>query len=132
MPINGQQVDIEVIGYDDENDSDDSAYLILLHISGETRFIMIHTAQQERTKQMQPTCDSDSTTSSSVNDVSPHQTMVTSTAPGAIEVDGGVSFADIGGLGEQLKTIRELLELPLLYPQAVTHYGLKVCIFCER
>merc|ERR1719287_96942 len=40
----------------------------------------------------------------------------------ASEEDGGVSFADIGGLNEQ---IREVIELPLTNPELVTRVGIK-------
>ena len=42
------------------------------------------------------------------------------------EDDGGVSFADIGGLTEQVRELREVIELPLTNPELFTRVGIKV------
>lgn len=47
----------------------------------------------------------------------------------ASEDDGGVSFADIGGLNEQIRELREVIELPLTNPELFTRVGIKVSIF---
>ena len=44
----------------------------------------------------------------------------------ASEEDGGVSFADIGGLNEQIRELREVIELPLTNPELFTRVGIKV------
>jgi 26S proteasome regulatory subunit T4 len=46
----------------------------------------------------------------------------------ASEDDGGVSFADIGGLNEQIRELREVIELPLTNPELFTRVGIKVSI----
>ena len=46
----------------------------------------------------------------------------------ASEEDGGVSFADIGGLNEQIRELREVIELPLTNPELFTRVGIKVCM----
>lgn len=43
----------------------------------------------------------------------------------ASEEDGGVSFADIGGLGEQIRELREVIELPLTNPELFVRVGIK-------
>lgn len=43
----------------------------------------------------------------------------------ASEEDGGVSFADIGGLNEQIRELREVVELPLTNPELFTRVGIK-------
>lgn len=48
----------------------------------------------------------------------------------ASEEDGGVSFADIGGLNEQIRELREVIELPLTNPELFIRVGIKVCQFC--
>ena len=45
----------------------------------------------------------------------------------ASEEDGGVSFADIGGLNEQIRELREVIELPLTNPELFIRVGIKVC-----
>jgi ATP-dependent 26S proteasome regulatory subunit len=42
------------------------------------------------------------------------------------EEDGGVSFADIGGLNEQIRELREVIELPLTNPELFIRVGIKV------
>jgi ATP-dependent 26S proteasome regulatory subunit len=44
----------------------------------------------------------------------------------ASEEDGGVSFADIGGLNEQIRELREVVELPLTNPELFIRVGIKV------
>merc|ERR550537_736686 len=39
--------------------------------------------------------------------------------------DGGVSFADIGGLNEQIRELREVIELPLTNPELFIRVGIK-------
>lgn len=41
------------------------------------------------------------------------------------EEDGGVSFADIGGLNEQVRELREVIELPLTNPELFVRVGIK-------
>lgn len=41
------------------------------------------------------------------------------------EDDGGVSFADIGGLNEQIRELREVIELPLTNPELFVRVGIK-------
>jgi len=41
------------------------------------------------------------------------------------EDDGGVSFADIGGLNEQVRELREVIELPLTNPELFIRVGIK-------
>uniref|UniRef100_A0A7S3P7E9 AAA+ ATPase domain-containing protein n=1 Tax=Amphora coffeiformis TaxID=265554 RepID=A0A7S3P7E9_9STRA len=41
------------------------------------------------------------------------------------EEDGGVSFADIGGLSEQIRELREVIELPLTNPELFVRVGIK-------
>lgn len=41
------------------------------------------------------------------------------------EEDGGVSFADIGGLNEQVRELREVIELPLTNPELFIRVGIK-------
>lgn len=47
----------------------------------------------------------------------------------ASEEDGGVSFADIGGLNEQIRELREVIELPLTNPELFIRVGIKVRLF---
>lgn len=42
------------------------------------------------------------------------------------EEDGGVSFSDIGGLNEQIRELREVIELPLTNPELFVRVGIKV------
>jgi 26S proteasome regulatory subunit T4 len=42
------------------------------------------------------------------------------------EEDGGVSFSDIGGLNEQVRELREVIELPLTNPELFNRVGIKV------
>ena len=46
------------------------------------------------------------------------------------EEDGGVSFADIGGLNEQIRELREVIELPLTNPELFIRVGIKVRVSC--
>ena len=39
--------------------------------------------------------------------------------------DGGVSFSDIGGLNEQIRELREVIELPLTNPELFIRVGIK-------
>lgn len=41
------------------------------------------------------------------------------------EEDGGVSYADIGGLNEQVRELREVVELPLTNPELFVRVGIK-------
>mmetsp|Transcript_22055 Transcript_22055/g.61304 ORF Transcript_22055/g.61304 Transcript_22055/m.61304 type:complete len:453 (+) Transcript_22055:115-1473(+) len=43
----------------------------------------------------------------------------------ASEEDGGVSFSDIGGLNEQIRELREVIELPLTNPELFVRVGIK-------
>lgn len=47
------------------------------------------------------------------------------------EEDGGVSFADIGGLNEQIRELREVIELPLTNPELFIRVGIKVRKQCD-
>lgn len=42
------------------------------------------------------------------------------------EEDGGVSYSDIGGLNEQIRELREVIELPLTNPELFIRVGIKV------
>lgn len=42
------------------------------------------------------------------------------------EEDGGVAFSDIGGLNEQIRELREVIELPLTNPELFVRVGIKV------
>lgn len=42
------------------------------------------------------------------------------------EEDGGVSFSEIGGLNEQIRELREVIELPLTNPELFVRVGIKV------
>jgi 26S proteasome regulatory subunit T4 len=42
------------------------------------------------------------------------------------EEDGGVSFSDIGGLNDQIRELREVIELPLTNPELFIRVGIKV------
>lgn len=47
------------------------------------------------------------------------------------EEDGGVSFSEIGGLNEQIRELREVIELPLTNPELFVRVGIKVrCFLC--
>lgn len=41
------------------------------------------------------------------------------------EDDGGVAFSDIGGLNEQIRELREVIELPLTNPELFVRVGIK-------
>jgi len=41
--------------------------------------------------------------------------------------DGKVSFSEIGGLTEQIRELREVIELPLTNPELFKRVGIKVC-----
>merc|ERR1719469_1075986 len=41
------------------------------------------------------------------------------------EEDGGIAFSDIGGLNEQIKELREVIELPLTNPELFVRVGIK-------
>lgn len=41
------------------------------------------------------------------------------------EDPGGVSFSEIGGLGDQIRELREVIELPLTNPELFTRVGIK-------
>ncbi|KAF8845055.1 26S proteasome regulatory complex ATPase RPT4 [Paxillus ammoniavirescens] len=43
----------------------------------------------------------------------------------SLEDPGGASFAGIGGLGEQVRELREVIELPLLNPELFLRVGIK-------
>jgi len=43
----------------------------------------------------------------------------------SLEDPGGASFAGIGGLGEQVRELREVIELPLLNPELFVRVGIK-------
>jgi len=43
----------------------------------------------------------------------------------SLEDPGGASFAGIGGLGEQVRELREVIELPLLSPELFDRVGIK-------
>ncbi|KAI9464430.1 26S proteasome regulatory complex ATPase RPT4 [Lactarius psammicola] len=43
----------------------------------------------------------------------------------SLEDPGGASFAGIGGLGEQVRELREIIELPLLNPELFQRVGIK-------
>ncbi|KAH7890775.1 P-loop containing nucleoside triphosphate hydrolase protein [Phlebopus sp. FC_14] len=43
----------------------------------------------------------------------------------SLEDPGGASFAGIGGLGEQVRELREVIELPLLNPELFIRVGIK-------
>jgi len=42
------------------------------------------------------------------------------------EEDGGVKYSDIGGLNEQIRELREVIELPLTNPELFVRVGIKV------
>lgn len=46
--------------------------------------------------------------------------------------EGSVSFSDIGGLNEQIRELREVIELPLTNPELFVRVGIKVRIFIPR
>lgn len=41
------------------------------------------------------------------------------------EDPGGISFSEIGGLGDQIRELREVIELPLTNPELFTRVGIK-------
>ena len=41
------------------------------------------------------------------------------------EDPNGASFAGIGGLGEQIRELREVIELPLMNPELFVRVGIK-------
>jgi len=41
------------------------------------------------------------------------------------EEDGGISYSDIGGLNEQIRELREVIELPLTNPELFVRVGIK-------
>lgn len=41
------------------------------------------------------------------------------------EDPGGISFSEIGGLGEQIRELREVIELPLTNPELFIRVGIK-------
>lgn len=41
------------------------------------------------------------------------------------ESPGDASFAGVGGLGEQIRQLREVIELPLINPELFTRVGIK-------
>ncbi|PPQ73230.1 hypothetical protein CVT26_015033 [Gymnopilus dilepis] len=43
----------------------------------------------------------------------------------SLEDPGGASFAGIGGLGEQVRELREIIELPLMNPELFVRVGIK-------
>ncbi|KAF8202230.1 26S proteasome regulatory complex ATPase RPT4 [Pholiota molesta] len=45
--------------------------------------------------------------------------------PANLEDPGGASFAGIGGLGEQVRELREIIELPLMNPELFVRVGIK-------
>ncbi len=44
---------------------------------------------------------------------------------GAAARDSAMTYEDIGGLGRQLRRVREMIELPLKYPEAFHHLGIE-------
>jgi 26S proteasome regulatory subunit T4 len=48
------------------------------------------------------------------------------------EDDAGVSFSEIGGLNEQIRELREVIELPLTNPELFVRVGIKVRVVCVR
>jgi len=44
---------------------------------------------------------------------------------GAVKKDSRVSYEDIGGLGKQIQRIREMIELPLKYPEVFNRLGIE-------
>jgi transitional endoplasmic reticulum ATPase len=45
-------------------------------------------------------------------------------APGAQPASGRMSYEDIGGLGSAIQRVREMIELPLRYPEVFEHLGI--------
>lgn len=41
------------------------------------------------------------------------------------EDPGGISFSEIGGLGDQIRELREVIELPLTNPELFIRVGIK-------
>ena len=46
--------------------------------------------------------------------------------------DAGVSFSDIGGLNEQIRELREVVELPLTNPELFVRVGSKLRYILSR
>jgi len=42
----------------------------------------------------------------------------------AHEDPGGISYADVGGLGDQIRDLREVIELPLVNPELFHRVGI--------
>ena len=42
-----------------------------------------------------------------------------------VTVDGSITYDDVGGLNDQIKKIREMIELPLKHPELFTRLGIK-------
>ena len=42
-----------------------------------------------------------------------------------VSVDPSVSFASVGGLDGHLKALKEMVTLPLLYPELFTRFGIR-------
>jgi transitional endoplasmic reticulum ATPase len=51
-------------------------------------------------------------------------TLIRLESPGAQPTAGRISYEDIGGLGTALQRVREMIELPLRYPQVFGHLGI--------
>ncbi len=51
-------------------------------------------------------------------------TLVRLESPGAQPAAGRISYEDIGGLGTAIQRVREMIELPLRYPQVFGHLGI--------
>jgi transitional endoplasmic reticulum ATPase len=51
-------------------------------------------------------------------------TLVRVEAPGAQPAAGRMSYEDIGGLGPAIQRVREMIELPLRYPEVFEHLGI--------
>lgn len=50
----------------------------------------------------------------------------------SLEDPGAVSFAGIGGLGEQVRELREVIELPLMNPELFEVSSSNLCIGCGQ
>src|ERR1043165_2895018 len=51
-------------------------------------------------------------------------TLVRVEAPGVQPTAGRISYEDIGGLGPAIQRVREMIELPLRYPEVFEHLGI--------
>jgi transitional endoplasmic reticulum ATPase len=51
-------------------------------------------------------------------------TLIRLEAPGAQPAAGRMSYEDIGGLGSAIQRVREMIELPLRYPEVFEHLGI--------